>query len=386
MRIFHRLEILFHDFQAMRDKLAFTLQEVAGPGPPELSDLSRLLFCSQRLVQAVRHAPTDGIEPTLNDLRHAIESASRMQETKIAAMKKMDLYHSRDLTGYRYLILHAQEILKIGEEYARNGQQDSAINRYGKSDYYYNRRLLPRYNHAENGMVAYYNSFVRFANTHLIQQVEEVPWFRSLDLPELAKQPEEKHTGELRSDSTEKLHVVNHLVFLLDVSASMNKPEKLPLLKEALKALMESMHEKDRISIVIYSGNARRIIRPASASQSDEVIRAIGVLRPGGMTHFRKGIHIAYQTAEDCFIEGGNNRVILATDGAFRIASSTLRKVQRKSSRDVPLSVFFLGKKMATRTSRQLESLARAGAGNFVHLTAESACEALQGEVDLLRK
>ena len=82
--IFSRFEILFHDFQAMRDKLAFTLQEVAGPPPPELSDLNRLLFFSQQLIQAIRHDAAQGIRRQTTSLRQAIESAEKTQEAKIA--------------------------------------------------------------------------------------------------------------------------------------------------------------------------------------------------------------------------------------------------------------------------------------------------------------
>lgn len=385
-QIFHRLAILFHDFQAMRDKLAFALKEVAGPGPVELTELRQLLFHSQQLIQAVRHDINLGVEMQLAQLRMAIDVAERTQDARIASMKKMDLYFSRDLTGYRYLIQHARDILQVGEAYARSEARDPVMERYGRNHFFYNRRLLPRYNHAENGMVAYYNSFVRFANRHLIQQVEEVAWFKVLEIPPVALPPDSADRDRLESDTPPETHVVNHLVFLLDVSASMNKPEKLPLLKGALARLMEFMRAEDRISIVSYSGNAKLVLTPTSALRTDEITQAIENLRSGGMTHFRQGMRIAYQAAQDHFIEGGNNRIILATDGAFRITPATLRKVQRKSDREIPLSVFFLGKKMAQKTSLRLEELAKAGEGNFAHITDETADGALRKEVRSLRE
>ncbi len=382
-----RMELYFHDFQAMRDKLAFSLKEAAGPPNLELRDLLALLFHSQQLIQGVRHAPESEIPIQLKALDVAIRTAEANQATQIARMKKMDLYHSRDLTGYRYLIQYSRDIWKIGHDFLDNKVEDPALVRYGKGYYYYNQRLLPAYNHYDNGMSTYYNGFVQFANMHVLQQVEEVPWFRVWDLPpETIIQNEEQEERDPQKTDPHEDTGRNHLVFLLDISASMNKPEKLPLLKAAMVKLLPLLHPEDKISIVSYSGVSRLVLAPVSATAVDEISGAIDQLRPGGKTHLRQGVRIAYQTAESHFIEGGNNRIILATDGAFRLSESMLRKVARKYDREIPLSVFFLGKKIGSKSLLQLEELAQAGGGNYAHIIPETVDEALQTEANALQQ
>lgn len=382
-----RMELYFHDFQAMRDKLAFSLQEIAGPPNLELRDLLALLFHSQQLIQSVRHAPESEIPVHLKALDAAIRMAEANQATQIARMEKMDLYHSRDLTGYRYLIQYSRAIWKIGHDFLDNKVEDPALIRYGKGYYYYNQRLLPAYNHYHNGMSTYYNAFVQFANMHVLQQVEEVPWFRVRELPpETITQNEEQEEMPPPKTDPQEDNGRNHLVFLLDISASMNKPEKLPLLKTAMVKLLPLLHPEDKISIVSYSGVSRLVLAPVLVTAADEIAIAVDQLRPGGKTHLRQGVKIAYQTAESHFIEGGNNRIILATDGAFRLSESMLRKVARKYDRDIPLSVFFLGKKIGPKSLIQLEELARVGGGNYAHIIPETVDEALQTEANALQQ
>ena len=122
--------------------------------------------------------------------------------------------------------------------------------------------------------------------------------------------------------ATENLPPSN-LVFLLDVSGSMNTPDKLPLLKSAFRLLVNELGENDRVSIVVYAGAAGVVLPSTSAINNSEILAAIERLEAGGSTAGGKGIELAYRIAGENFIEGGNNRVILATDGDFNIGPSS---------------------------------------------------------------
>ena len=115
----------------------------------------------------------------------------------------------------------------------------------------------------------------------------------------------------------------SNLVFLLDVSGSMNKADKLPLLQDAFSLLAENLTEKDRVSIVTYAGEDKVVLQGATGDETKKIKKAINNLEAGGGTNGSKGIETAYEIAEEYFIEGGNNRVILATDGDLNIGLTT---------------------------------------------------------------
>jgi len=134
----------------------------------------------------------------------------------------------------------------------------------------------------------------------------------------------------------------NNLILLLDVSASMKRPDKLPLLKNAFTRMLEHMRPEDRISIIVYSGDARVVLEAVSAAQKSTIEQTIDKLRSSGSTKGKNALKKAYKLAEQYYIPAGNNRIIMATDGYFDIPS--LFSITEKSTRqNVYLSVFSFG-------------------------------------------
>ncbi|MCM2316132.1 MAG: von Willebrand factor type A domain-containing protein, partial [Thermoanaerobaculia bacterium] len=115
----------------------------------------------------------------------------------------------------------------------------------------------------------------------------------------------------------------NNLVFLLDVSGSMNSPDKLPLLKSSLSMLVDNLRSDDSVAIVVYAGSAGLVLPPTPGTQKGRILDALDQLEAGGSTAGGQGIVLAYETARDSFLRGGNNRVILATDGDFNVGVSS---------------------------------------------------------------
>jgi Ca-activated chloride channel family protein len=113
-----------------------------------------------------------------------------------------------------------------------------------------------------------------------------------------------------------------NLVFLIDVSGSMNSPDKLPLLKSALTLLTNELRARDRISIVVYAGGTGVVLEPVPGDQKGKIVAALESLSAGGRTNGAAGIRLAYQMAEEAFVQGGINRVLLATDGDFNVGTT----------------------------------------------------------------
>ncbi|WP_114491541.1 vWA domain-containing protein [Candidatus Ulvibacter alkanivorans] len=162
----------------------------------------------------------------------------------------------------------------------------------------------------------------------------------------------------------------SNLVFLLDVSGSMNSPNKLPLLQKALEILVDQLRETDKVSIVVYAGAAGVVLKPTSGANKKAILKAINSLNAGGSTAGGAGIRLAYKIAEAQFIEGGNNRVILATDGDFNVGASSDRDMEDLIEEKRKSGVFLtcLGFGMGNYKDSKMETLADKGNGNHAYI------------------
>jgi Ca-activated chloride channel family protein len=161
-----------------------------------------------------------------------------------------------------------------------------------------------------------------------------------------------------------------NLVFLIDVSGSMIDPRKLPLVKASLAMLAPNLTEKDRVAIVVYAGNTGLVLPSTSGSDTPTILDALRRLEGGGSTNGGAGLMLAYKVAQDHFIKGGVNRVILATDGDFNVGvtdqGSLQRLVEEKRASGVALSV--LGYGMGNVKDSTMVKLADAGNGNYAYI------------------
>jgi Ca-activated chloride channel homolog len=179
-------------------------------------------------------------------------------------------------------------------------------------------------------------------------------------------------------------YATNNLVFLLDVSGSMSTGQKLPLLQKSMLLLLKVLRPEDNVSIVVYSGKARTVLTPTSAREQEKIIKVIDHLRSDGGTDGNSGIKLAYKVADGNYIRGGNNRIVLATDGEFPLSDESLALVQKFSGQDIFLTVFNFGR--TTTAVENLKKLAATGKGNYEFITRENSDVKLIKEAKLKRK
>ncbi|MBQ4819594.1 VWA domain-containing protein [Aquimarina sp. MMG016] len=162
----------------------------------------------------------------------------------------------------------------------------------------------------------------------------------------------------------------SNLVFLIDVSGSMDSPNKLHLLKKAFKLLVNQLREKDKVSIVVYAGAAGMVLNPTSGAYKNKIMQALDNLQAGGSTAGGAGIELAYKIAKDNFIKNGNNRVILATDGDFNVGMSSDKDMKDLIEEKRKSRVFLtcLGFGMGNYKDSKLETLADKGNGNHAYI------------------
>lgn len=165
----------------------------------------------------------------------------------------------------------------------------------------------------------------------------------------------------------------SNLVFLIDVSGSMQPPAKLPLLKSSLRLLVAQMRPADRVAIVVYAGQAGLALPPTSGTNKSEILFAIDRLEAGGSTAGGAGLRLAYEVAREHFSREGNNRVILASDGDFNVGPSSdaemIRLIEEQRESGVFLSVLGFG--TGNLQDSKMEQLANHGNGSYAYIDSE---------------
>ena len=192
-------------------------------------------------------------------------------------------------------------------------------------------------------------------------EYSECPWNKAHNLIHIGIQGKEVKLDKMPP---------NNLVFLVDVSGSMNEPSKLPLLKSGLQLLVQQMREEDKVAIVVYAGNAGLVLPSTSGAHKDRILDALEQLQAGGSTAGGAGILLAYKTAKENFLPNGNNRVILATDGDFNVGVSSdgelTRLIEQKREDGIFLSVLGVG--TGNYKDSKMVQLADKGNGNYNYL------------------
>ncbi len=192
-------------------------------------------------------------------------------------------------------------------------------------------------------------------------EISESPWNAGLKLVHIGLQARKIPTDNLPA---------SNLVFLIDVSGSMSDQNKLPLLKQAFKLLVDQIRPQDKISIVVYAGAAGVVLSPTSGNNKTKIKEALDALQSGGSTAGGEGINLAYKLAQDNFMPKGNNRIILATDGDFNVGASSEGELQRlvEEKRKGGIFLSILGFGMSNYKDSHIETLADKGNGNYAYI------------------
>ncbi|WP_258102647.1 von Willebrand factor type A domain-containing protein [Marinoscillum sp. MHG1-6] len=346
----------------------------------------------------------------------------KTQEKKVRSSRQINVYLIPEKILLEEVVMEAEEAISIPDmagsaagvraekkayhhtgavnrSYPPATYQDVATPYYGNEDYEgieENRFLRPFEKPLSTFSIdvdaASYSNVRRFLNNGNkppkdAVRVEEMINYFSYDYPQpKGNDPFSITTNYMPAPWNEKHHLVqiglqgkkiatedlpaSNLVFLLDVSGSMNSPNKLPLLKSSLKMLVNQMRKKDKVSIVVYAGAAGLVLEPTNGDDKQKIIDALDNLQAGGSTAGGAGILLAYKIAKQNLVEGGNNRVILATDGDFNVGASSNEAmedlIEMKRKEGVFLTVLGFG--MGNYKDSKMEILADKGNGNYAYI------------------
>ncbi len=195
----------------------------------------------------------------------------------------------------------------------------------------------------------------------MITEVSQTPWNANSHLV---------HIGIKGLETLKEQRPASNLVFLIDVSGSMNSADKLPLLKSAFKLLVKQLNENDRVSLVVYAGASGVVLEPVKGNEQGKILAALDRLTAGGSTHGSAGIQLAYAMADQEKIPNGINRVILATDGDFNVGTVSHQRlmdlIEEKRQQGITLTTLGFGQ--GNYNDHLMEQLADKGNGNYAYI------------------
>lgn len=430
-----RAEILFHDFAESKDLLYYELKRinngfiqpnVNNPYVRATSKLLTFILYARNCLVALKKEDQQTVREQLPLMQTAYIDLVDNQAKYLEGIKSQAFIDQYNMTGRK-----AEVYVKVAKDFLESPFIEPKYNAYGLEYYNYNNYFLSNYDRFGAGIVPEYNKLVDMSEVPLLKLPEEPNWLKALPQPYRADRPkkEEPKPVEPPKDSlpkpkpqpipkpkpkpepkpepvvvkvdTPKVELppvpieskaiagsapVN-FVFLLDVSGSMQAAYKLPLLKKSFRNLIELLRPSDRVSIVLYSGNAKVVLKPTLCLEKEKIIEAIEGVQSAGESDVVKGMKLALKAAQQSLLTDGNNRIILATDGGIGISPELLRIVQEGyQTQNIYTSVFYYEEKEYAGKAEKLRQLAQQGKGNYAYINAGNADAMLIQEVNSVRR
>jgi len=389
------------DFSALQYILYQEIEDTYTPQatPVTINDMQLLVSSCGQLIFSLRRNDAKMARKNVESIGLLLTHFDPMEETS-PSLKNRPRLDNKPFSGF---IAKAREIKALGEHYLLGvpdyPKSKPWLAEYGPA-YFYGNEMISLYSAKKEGLVSFYNEFTRSSKIEVLAKCAEPYWFpvlrvadthplEPLNVDSLIQSFQEKLIVEKNLPLTPSLdgYASNNLVFLLDISASMNRPEKMPLLKEALKYFLDLTRSEDQIAIVTYSGTAKIALPPTPANQKEKILRAIEDLHYSGKTDAGRGLQMAYKQAADYFIEKGNNRIILATDGEFELEKSMLKLIRTHAEKGIKLTAFSFGRFVDKDINEFMRRITTEGGGHYAHIQeGEGAFEALMTEAKAIRK
>jgi hypothetical protein len=377
-KLLSQSRVLFYDFAISKDELeseinpaysAFSKNPAQSNYKKELQFWQENLVTSKAFLYGIKKNFPAEVETATANLKKNLTRLSELQKE----FKKQKKKESK--STYKLFLAQSEELEKqlnalitLGNKIQKQVSSEKlpSLSNPNKT---FHEEVLPVYNE----MVGDYDKLNGLVLGDFPNKMKEVPWLQV-----------NKPSAEiiLNSESSPLANALpNNLIFLLDVSGSMELPERLPLLKEAVNYLVKQMRPIDKISIVTYSGEAKIVLPSISASENEVVSKSLKKLKSKGESNALAGLQLAYEELSRNFIENGNNRIVIATDGGIQVNKTLLELTKENALNRKYISVFYFGNK-EVRHKLQLESLAKSGFGNYVRITPENIQEKLIEEAN----
>lgn len=409
-----RVSILYYDMKALKDRLDWAIQDTYSeytrpdsnnPYIRSANAFMPAMNVLQRSIDDTRKQDMSNIGRYKEELNSYVKSLEEHKEEYLFGVPVLSKNNGFSAQGRFDNLMYQLKAFSSHLRRMANGEQKYAhkpLYPHDPSYYWLNNELLNKYNRYGGGAADAFNRFIELSNTPIRSILEEPPIFQWIPfeapadpinalsakidtIPEKPNKPIEIEPVAVGTPTLEGF-ASNNLILLLDVSSSMQTPEKLPLLKKSLTYLLNLTRAEDKISILTYSGNAQVLLPPTAANQKQKILAIIDNLKTNGSTNAKQGFELAYKTAQESFIPEGNNRIIVATDGQFDLDKKIYKTMDKQANKGIGLSVFYFAPVEISSIRVYLQSIAQRGKGNYSYIQKENAEKKLLIEAQSVRK
>ncbi|RMG58236.1 MAG: VWA domain-containing protein [Bacteroidetes bacterium] len=391
-----RFEVCYGDFANMAGKLYFSLEAswqaipLSGqPNPysPLVHSLDPVLTHSRTLLCATRDEDRQSLQRAVRDLAHAIGEAQRQGGKLVKALPAQPGSQRDPQVRYRAVLAEARSLLRLAEASLTESDLPNEAKAYGWGYYHYNRFLANKFSRPGASVIGQYNRLLALNPEAGIPQVGEVQCYRTLR-PSLPQRPAPSMSPRVAEHDQPTPALAppghQHLVVMLDVSGSMHRPEKLPLIKRTLPEVLSKLPERDRVSLVAFSGEAQVLAEQVPVQARVRIQQTLDALQVGGNSLPETGARMAYSLAK-ADSSAGRRQIVLITDGGFAIEGPLLRLIESEAYAGIPLTILYVGREPEHMQER-LSKLAAVGLGTYHYAALPAAKEILQqacsGEFD----
>lgn len=379
----HQVYVMLEDLRSLQQELRYWLEREA---PAAVGDeaqraveaLLPLIAESRRILNGLRVGQVKEVRTGHGRLRgHLLRLDSQQDhwQEKIPARTGSS---ADPRTQWQQVWAIAREFEALAAEFLAGGALPAPYQALGRGYYFYNHRLNPKFSAPGQGLVASYNRLINLAGVSSLPHPGELPWLKLFPKPEPEAKP--KPIMALDAPTTLRGAPTQNLVFLVDVSGSMNQPGRLPLFCEAMARMAQDLRPEDHVSLVTFAGEAQLALPPTSGTQAETIVQATRELQGQGKTMILPGFEAGYQAAKQHFHPDHNNRLLIVTDGEFDIEVELLRIIEAQAYGGVILTVLAVGE-LDPRMVYRLTKLAEVGQGRLGLLKPERAAEQLIQEV-----
>lgn len=336
-----------------------------------VQELHIQLVYSRKLLQALVKNDEGVVRKQLVELKTVVERSAKRQAGFVSPLSARPGSEHDPSKRFEAVLTQSRSLIQLTETYLGKGPIDPFFRYQGKEYYYYNQYLVNKFSREGESLVQQFNRFLSLHKLPLLRAIGEPHTFRVVKPRTLA--------NASRLNIPEDIAPV-HLIFLVDVSGSMQQADKFPLFQRSFLYLVSNLRPQDKISLVSYSGETKVHLEAVSPTEKAILSQAIQTLAAEGKTNIQQGLAKAYHLAQANYITGGNNRIVLVSDGGFPLQSQMLQMAQSGAKEDIHLTTLYMGKNEAEARVRLLP-LARKGGGNYTHVQAQNAQKALAREV-----
>ena len=379
-----RFTVTYGDFSGLAGKLHFSLaktwQSTPLNGTPNpyaalLRPLDPVLKHSRDLLRAIRDEDRQGLDQAQAALASAIAQAQTQGRSLLHTLPAQPGSHRDPALRYREVLAQARDLLALAEASLATTALPPDAQAYGWGYYHYNRFLANKFSRPGESLVAQYNRLLLLSPDAGLPQAGEAQVFRTLSpsLPSADLRPAVAVQPTLDQPAPPGHQ---HLVFLLDVSGSMHRPEKLPLIQRKLTDILTELPAADRASFVTFSGEARVLDEQVPVRASTRIQQSLDALQVGGSSLPETGAQLAYALAQGD-TAAGRRQIVLITDGGFAIEGPLLRLIEDQAYTGIPLTILYVGREPEHMQPR-LSKLATVGLGQFAHASPQAVAEVLR--------